>query len=288
MIFCATLEAKLRLIWSRTALRSHRFFAVAASLCALSLAGCDKGPPTGQVIAVIDGEEVTLSELNYESRIRNLRLEDDPLLRRALLKELVDRKLLVREAKQRVLEKSPDFVLAERRAREILLAQSLLADRPDAATTSGADVRKFIADHPLAFGDRVTASADQLKFGPVNLAIRQQLRRAKSLGAMIAILRAAGVEFRRMGEVWDSADPSSPLAQGRIAPRKGQLFVLEQSGVTMAGILTEVTPQPVPQAQQEEFARTLIERASSAREMELLLERASKQAEVNYQVGFAP
>jgi EpsD family peptidyl-prolyl cis-trans isomerase len=288
MMCCATLQAKLLFLWNRTPLPDHRFLAVVAGLCALSLNGCDKGSPKGQVIAVVDGEEITISELNYEARIRNLRLENDPALRRALLKELVDRKLLVREAGQRAIEKTPDFILAERRAREILLAQSLLADRSGAASVSAADVRKFIADHPLAFGERVTASADLLEFASASPALRQQLGSARSLEAMIAILRAASVKFRRSGEVWDSADTSSPLGQGRIAPREGQPFVLERGGGTIAGMLTEVTPQPVPEAQKEEFARSLIDRASSSRQMELSLEQASKQAVVRYQAGFAP
>jgi hypothetical protein len=105
---------------------------------------------------------------------------------------------------------------------------------------------------------------------------------------MMTILRASGIEFRRTSENWDSAEPSSPLAQRRIAPREGQPFVLEQSGGTTAGLLIQVTPQPVPLTQQEEFARSLIHRVATARRMESLLERASKQANVSYQTDFAP
>ena len=96
---------------------------------AMLLSACHASPPTGQVIAVVDGVEITLAELNAEARARNLAIGSDRAQRDQAIADLVKRRLLVHAAEARGLDRVPAFILAERRARDILLAQELVTVR---------------------------------------------------------------------------------------------------------------------------------------------------------------
>ena len=115
-------------------------------MAAALLTACHSSPPTGQVIAVVDGVDVTLAELNSEGRARNLAIGSDRAQRDAAIADLVKRRLLVRAAESRGLDRTPEFILAERRARDILLAQQLVS------------VRLAETDRTAANGQRAGAS----------------------------------------------------------------------------------------------------------------------------------
>ena len=268
---------------------SHRFFKLLAILAVLGTAGCGGGEPKGQVIAVVNGEEITASEFNDEAKARDLKLGDDPGLRSALVRELVERKLLVAQARVEGLEKTPGFILAERRAREILLGQMLITTPMQDAPASAQQMQRYIESRPGAFGSRVAARADQLGFaGPIDAGLVAQLRKAQSVDEMASRLRAANVDFRRSSETWDSGDPASPLGRGEVVAREGAIFLLQRGQAYFAGVLTNVAPQPVPVDQQAALARALIARDASERRMRSLLKKARAGANIRYQPGFEP
>jgi hypothetical protein len=276
-------------LWTSGPGPRHRFVSIAAAAAGLlALAACSGEAPAGQVAARVNGVEITIAELNEEARARDLTLEKNPALRSALIQEMVDRKLLVAEAKAQELHRTPRHILAERRMGEILLVQQLLAGE-ESSELSPERLRVFMAANPHAFAQRVTARADLLSFsGQPPPSLRQELTSAKNPGEIEAKLGAAGVSFHRSQEVWDSADPASPLWGGQIAASKGTLVLLPRGGGTIAAILSEVTPQPIPADQQVAVARALVSRSVAEQRMRKLLEQARAGATISYQPGFDP
>jgi hypothetical protein len=116
-------ESPCRTTWHKTWVPALP--AIAATL----LTACNPEVPTGQVIAVVNGEEITTAELNAEARARNLTIGTDAAQRDLAIADLVKRKLLVQAAEGRGLDRTPEFVVANRRLRDILLAQQLVAVR---------------------------------------------------------------------------------------------------------------------------------------------------------------
>ena len=82
-------------------------------------AGCSKAEPDGQVIAIANGEEITLGELNEEARARGLPIVNNRVLRESVIRDLIDRKLLVQEALRKKLDRTPQHLLAIRRLNEM-------------------------------------------------------------------------------------------------------------------------------------------------------------------------
>tara|TARA_A100001391_G_scaffold188957_2_gene159960 strand:+ start:34041 stop:34799 length:759 start_codon:yes stop_codon:yes gene_type:complete len=120
------------------------------------VAGCSQPEVDGQVLASVDGEEITQTELSREFDLGN-RPDADAARAEAndALEQLVDRKLLAQLALERGLDLDADFHFAERRAREELLVDAL---RQDVAgkfgKVSDEEVEQFIANNGHLFGER--------------------------------------------------------------------------------------------------------------------------------------
>ena len=106
--------------------------------------------------------------------------------------------MLADAARERKLDKNPDFLLAERRGEEGLLVQALQADiarKVPPPTREAAE--KYIEAHPDQFNQRKIYSIDQIQFlRPGNIATLG-LEKAKTMADVVALLQANKIEFRR-------------------------------------------------------------------------------------------
>src|SRR3546814_20493835 len=81
--------------------------------------------------------------------------------------DLVERKLLADEARNRKLHESPAYLLQKRRTDELLLVQ-MLRDQIAASVPkpSRAEAETYISEHPTLFSGRKLYILDQIQFGP--------------------------------------------------------------------------------------------------------------------------
>lgn len=261
-----------------------------AAAALVALAGCDGGEVSGQVIAVVNGEEITIPELNTEARARGLVIGSDRALRDRVLQDLIDRKLLARAALDRQLDRTPDHLLAKRRSDEMLLASALLEAlgrrRP---SPTEQELAQFIASRPFAFDRRALLSVDRIRV-PAALApaLARTVAAARSLDEAQTLLAAGGVTAERRVEVWDSATLTAPMAGQLLGPVKDETILLQLPGETVVANVVEVVPQPTPAANRADFARQLL---SSQRSQQLLLsvlQQEKAAAKIRYHPRFAP
>ena len=156
----AQLRARLFLASSRQASGG-----VTAALTALlAVAGCTPHAPSGQVVARVDGVEITRRELIFEiendSTIRNA---DGPEAKRMAIDALVNRKLLAAAAKRALLDRSPDFIAARRRMAEVMLTDRYIERiSGEVDVASADDVSRFIASNPAKFINRQSLTIKRL------------------------------------------------------------------------------------------------------------------------------
>lgn len=121
----------------------------------LVLAACSEPLPTGQILAIVDGDDVTQRDLAAEGPFEQGKSA-------GVLRDLVDRRLLADAARVHGIEQTPEFLAALRRAREQLLVQGLgrqLSTRiPDPRP---AEIAAYIASHPLAFAGRSAVTLER-------------------------------------------------------------------------------------------------------------------------------
>ncbi len=112
--------------------------------------------PEGQVLATVDGIEITRREVLAERRAMGLTdAADNDAERARVIDRLVERKLVARAAGDMLIDRDPDFQIEARRRREMLLAESY---RQRIAATlpppNDAMLAQWIAARPLSYRQR--------------------------------------------------------------------------------------------------------------------------------------
>lgn len=131
--------------------RKRALGAIVACASLTLAAACEAPAPEGQVIANVDGTEITRREL--ATMLGDS--EADASRRDEALDALVARRIFAMEAEKRGLQRTADFHFALRAARETLLMEALRRDimgelrDPDAAA-----IEREIASHPWRYTDR--------------------------------------------------------------------------------------------------------------------------------------
>jgi peptidyl-prolyl cis-trans isomerase C len=275
--------------------RSNALHAVAkilllgsAGALALITTSCNKPQPKGQVIAVVNGEEITVAELNEEAKGRGISIGNDAFARRKVAQDLVDRKLLAQLALHDKVDTNPEFLLSSRRLKELLLAQKLVDLRSGAADPTAADVVAFIKAHPHAFDQRVSLRTGQIIVATkLPAKVQADLSTASTLDQAQQLLTAAGISGARSEQVLDSANlPEATMA--RLLPASGDLLLLPAGeGMAIVQVLS-VTPQPTAPGQRVSTARDWLRQHRTNDALEELLDAAKSKARVEYQKGFEP
>jgi EpsD family peptidyl-prolyl cis-trans isomerase len=254
------------------------------------LAACER-EATGQVAAVVNGEEITLQEINAElSQMQVPSGVDKEQVQQAALQRIVDRRLLAQAAREDGLDQSPEYLIRRRQLEDALLVQ-LLGERTGRTTAvpDPAALDKFVAENPAVFGGRTVFTVDRIQFPlPSDVESLKALENEHSMDAVAARLRQMGVEFTRGEAAMDSAQ----LGQARLdrirALPEGEPFVIPEGGLVTVAVITGGTPQPVEGDQARPVAAQLMRNQSLSGAMRKRLEAEKAEAKIEYQEGFSP
>src|SRR5438270_959196 len=235
---------------------------IATLVIALAATSCQK-KPTGQSVAVVNGEEITTSELNDALTSDNtLAGADAKQARAAELQKLVDRKLIVQQAKSEGLDKSPEFLNQQRRSTEDLLINMLVSRQAKTQQVPTADdIVKFEASHPGMFAKREIWTLNQLNYPlPKDASVIAKIAAAKSLDEVAQALTAAGIQFTRASKQFDSAvlPPNLYTQLSNLAP--GEPFIAPGADKAIASVITARQPAPLSPDQQRQLALSQIKR----------------------------
>ncbi len=264
---------------------------IGAALAAALLAGACHKQPGGQVVATVNGEEVTLQELNTELQATNVSAATDKQqVQRALLQQVIDRKLVDGLAKGSELDKNSQYLAQRRRLDELLLGQVYARKQLDGVPVpSGADISKFMADNPGIFANRQQLQLEQVRFArPANPSQLAGLEAVHSIDGVAAFLRAHSISFTRQPASLDSASiPARLLTQVNNLPA-GEPFVVPVPG----GLTVNVVTARKAVANDPAQARSVAANAWRQQKVQQLisdqLAAARSAAKITYQPGFEP
>lgn len=246
---------------------------------------------TGQSVAVVNGEEITIGELNSELASANVPASaDKKKVMPQLLQQIIDRRLLAQRASEQGIDKSPDFLNQERRLREGLLLS--LASKRQADSIKIPDQRAidaFIAANPSMFRDRSILLLDQLQFQPpVDDSQVARLRNDHSIEALAASLTALGLPFVRTDAKLDTATvPSAVMKQIEALPA-GEPFIVPINGKMYASVIKGRQPANATVEENRRIAADAIRRQSLETSYASQLKQLRSGAKIEYQDGYAP
>lgn len=274
----------------------------AAAMGTLTACGDSKKAPEGQVVATIDGKEVTIHEVNAEIGLLPNRGGDAPrkLIESVALARVLERRMLAEEATKRNLDKNPQFLLARQRVEEGLLVQALQGDIQQkvlAATRESA--QKFVAENPTIFGDRKIFTIDQIQFlRPANIN-DLPFKEAKTMAAVERILTDANIEFRRAPQQLDSLTTNPALVKevtrlSETGTGEPFMFVDQPAGapapVIYVNNVTSTKIQPFTGEKAISYAQNILQRQEVQKRLqsELKTFQDSYKAKIVYAKGYGP
>jgi EpsD family peptidyl-prolyl cis-trans isomerase len=265
-----------------------------STMCAVAalLAGCHKGAPEGQVAATVNGEEVTLQELNTEIQASNIpQGADKQVAQQQALQHIIDRKLLLTAARDKKMDKSPEFQSQKQRADELLLAQTYAKQQFAAVPVpTDADISKFMAAHANAFANRETLQLDQIRFRPTPADVKKLsvIEADHNMDAVATHLAGLGIRFDRVKAGLDTAQVPTEMMKAINALPAGEPFVLPTNGIVtvnaiigrqpIAGDTAQARQNAVGAWRQEQFNKLIGDQLKSLRD----------SAKISYQAGFSP
>jgi EpsD family peptidyl-prolyl cis-trans isomerase len=274
-----------------------------ATLSLLVLAACDRGAkaPEGQVVATVDGKEVTIHELNAEVAGLGARTSGAPakLVESVALQRVIERKMLANEASKLKLDKNPQFLLAKERTDENLLVQALQADiqqKVPAATREAA--QKYVAENPIVFGDRKVFTLDQIQFlRPANID-QLPLKEAKTMAEVERVLIDANIEYRRAPQQLDSLVINPELTKEIVkisATANGEPFIFSDqpagapAPIIYVNNITNTVTQPFTGERAISYAQNILQRQDVQKRLASELKRIqdSYKSKIVYGKGYS-
>jgi peptidyl-prolyl cis-trans isomerase C len=261
---------------------------VGLSAISLAISGCGH-KATGQSVAVVNGEEVSIGELNDELAAANLPPTVDKKAASAqILQNVVDRRLLVQKAVADGLDKSPEFISKMRRVRDDMLI-SMLSNRQSgsAKLPTPAEIDAFIAANPQMFAQRSIWSLDQIQFDiPKDKAVLAKLKDTHSLDQIAGVLSASGIAFNKAQQKVDSGTLPLAMVKRVDALPAGEPFILPVNGKAFANVITNRQPTTVPADDQRKIALQMVRRNKATDALQAQLNTLKASAKIEYQKGY--
>lgn len=228
---------------------SSRSAAVLMLAAALALSACgEKAKKTGQALASVNGEEITVLQLNEEMQRSGVQAAQQDTARKQLLEGLIDRQLLQNEAAKDKLERDPQVMQAIERAKAMIVAQAYMQKRIGSqARPAKGEVEQYYQQHPEFFANRKQFDMRQLVLATKDVSeqLKTQLDSVKSLEDAAAWLDGHQIKYVRAGLTRTSTDLPPELGARLAAMPKGQLFIIREGERSMLIQITDVKDSPL-------------------------------------------
>lgn len=266
-----------------------------ATAAMLALAACGDKEQTlakGQVVASVEGVDITIHELNAELAYAKMpRDADRKQFEANALQRLIDRKIVARIAREQGLDKTQNFMLQKMRAEDMLLVSMLqrqIVSR--AGAPSRADVEAYVRAHPRMFAERTLYSVDQIVFRPEDDSMLKEIASLKTIDQLQAHLEEREIRYRRAPQTVDSAGLDPAMLDQIVKLPAGEVFVVPARGELIANRITDSRQDPLIGEPAVRLATNMLQRERVQELAKRQLDPAIRKARetVRYQKGYEP
>lgn len=254
------------------------------------VAACQK-KAEGQAVAVVNDEEITAVDLNNELRTANIpATANKDEARAAILQRLIDRKLLVQQARADGLDRSPEFVTEQRRQTDNLLINMVLSRQLNTAQLPSAEeVAKFEADRPGMFANRQIWTLDQVIYPTVkDPAVLKRIAESGTFQGLQNVLTEAGIKFERGSRQVDTAMFPTQVFTTVNGMPSGMPFIVPGGDRTVASVLVSRQPAPRTGTEARQAALAMMRNEQGQKALQDRVKVARRSAKIEYQKGYAP
>jgi EpsD family peptidyl-prolyl cis-trans isomerase len=239
----------------------------------LGLAAChkgDNGAPKGQVVATINGTEVTMNELKDEGEAAGLGQQNIT----NALQTIVTRKLLANAAKADKLDQLPTTAIQMKRAEETVLVEALMRKLRDSAPSPSSDEAKvYVSEHPSSFARRRIFIVDQYIVPNAPQSLFKEMEPINTLPEALALLKQRNLQFNRVVGTIDALTIDGEAAEKLAALPPNAIFISPEGEGMRLNYIRDVEIEAIPADQAEKIA---LETLRNRRVSQLVSNKASE------------
>lgn len=221
----------------------------------LALTACDTAErKAGQVLAKVNGEEITILQINDELARTGVKPDQQADASKKLLESLIDRQLIYEEAVRNKLDRTPAVMQEIERARMQIITQEFLKNIASTIPkASRAEVEEYYRNNPGFFAQRKEFFLKQLAIqaNDFDQAVVEFLNSAKSLEEVATWLDRRGVKYARGQTTRSTADLPADAVAKLTGLQAGQLFLVDEGDTKILNLLVAARESPVSIASAE-------------------------------------
>lgn len=256
------------------------------------LAACgNKDKKASQSLVRVNGEDITVLQLNYELQHTNGPAGNQEVLSKQLLETLIDRQLLVNEAMLKKIDRTPEVMLAIERAKSQIIAQAYMQNvTSEVAKPSKADVNEYFQKHPQFFSKRKEFILTQLIIPNENLSdeLKMVIKSAQNIEEVAEWMDKHGVQYDRGQTTRSSMDLPAEAVRKLLELPKGQLFIVHEGDNRVLNVIDSIKDSPVTESK----AAPLIERFLANKGIkdaeDMVIAQLRSRAKIEYLTASAP
>jgi EpsD family peptidyl-prolyl cis-trans isomerase len=221
----------------------------------VGLTACgSKEKNSGQSLVRVNGEEITMLQLNQELQRANVPPEQQKAAQQQILESLINRQLLIAEATRNKIDRSPDVMQAIERAKAQIIAQAYLKGiTAKVVKPSMSEIDDYYQKHPELFAENKHYNMKSLAVSDNDKSdeLKAVMGSAKSLEEVETWLKNHGVQYMRGQASRSSTDLPPEMVSKLQAMPQGKMFTLNEGGKIMLVELADVKVTPISQKDAE-------------------------------------
>jgi EpsD family peptidyl-prolyl cis-trans isomerase len=272
--------------------RSIRISALLLVFLALGACNKDGASPAGQVVAKVNGDEITIHQVNAAmARLGKLDEARAKEASKQVLNSLIDQQLLIKKAAETKLERDPAVLQALEGAKRQILAEAYLGKMLQGVSKpSATEVHDYYAQHPEMFEKRRVYRIQEILLDGNPETIRtaqEKLNQGKSLRELAQWLQAEKIPFNANESV-KPAEQIPPEMLPRIhALKVGQTAIVSTGKSALIMNLVAARDQPVSEAQAKPAIESYLSNKKRNEFAQAEIKKMHDAAEIQYLGGFA-
>ena len=220
-------------------------------VAAIGLSACgskqeEKKP--GQALVSVNGEEVTMLQLNDELRHAGVQAGQHEAASKQLLESLIARQLIVTEGVRSKLDRTPDVMRSIERAKAQIIAQAYLQGIVSKiANPSKAEINEYFLKHPEFFTQRKQFDMTRLLVATKDLGneLKSVVDTAKSLDEVAAWLDVHNVQYARSQILRSTADLPPESVVKLQEKNKESVFIINEQENSSLITVNAIKDSPV-------------------------------------------
>ncbi|MCB1947502.1 EpsD family peptidyl-prolyl cis-trans isomerase [Nitrosomonas sp.] len=217
----------------------------------LILFACDSQPTNnepGQALVRVDGEEITIVQLNDELNRAKVQADQIDQAKKQLLDSMINRQLMVAEAKRNQLDRAPNVMRAIERAKAQIIAQSYMQTTLNQVNEpTDTEISQFYQEHPELFTERKKYHLTFLRFPTKDLddTLNNSIKSAKTISDAAKLLDKHQILYLRDKMIRTSMDIPSQMYARLQETKKGEMFLVNENTNNLMIFVENIENAPV-------------------------------------------